>query len=445
MKILFTLLSLILISCVLHAQQCNPLDTTFGFNGKVTTSMSPETEDVILETKIKDNGQIITAGYFTGLKHPPNLAIAYYNSNGTLDKTYGNNGKLKIALGIKQYHFVSDIKIQGDGKIVVAAYAFINELTRYDFVLLRFTKDCIADSSFGLNGRVITDIQRLYNTIPKIAVQADGKIVLAGGASFGESTLYWTILRYNKNGSTDSSFAYNGVAFIQFSDYDQRVEGLAIQPDGKILITGYFDNGPHGYDQIIVRYHNNGKLDRLFGEKGKVITDVIEGRNDFPSDIAIRQNGKILVSGLVISYQDPFIHKWVVFQYLNNGMLDSSFAKDGIANATFDSLNGSPEPKSILILPNEAVVVGGASHNAFVLVNYKPNGTLDESFGCNGIISTPFDSHNARLTKLTLQKDGKIVAAGYVHKEKKKDFALARYNIRAVSLSINLKPLYVKH
>ncbi|RCJ35362.1 hypothetical protein A6770_16185 [Nostoc minutum NIES-26] len=343
-------------------------------------------------------------------KYPEVLAA------GDLDPTFGNSGKVITPIGTSNYDGAKSVVIQADGKIVVAGFAD-NGSTYNDFVITRYNSNGTIDSSFGNNGIVITPVGSISDYGYSMALQADGKIVVAGYAHNGYQADF-AVIRYNTNGSLDTSFGNAGKVITEVGG-DDYGKSVAIQSDGKIVVAGNTQNSSTS-DFALTRYNTNGSLDISFGNNGKVITD-INASYDYGNSVAIQADGKIVVAGIGAN------KNFALTRYNTDGTLDYSFGSSGRAIA--DISNGNDEAYSVAIQSDGKIVVAGTGSNSFALARYNSNGLLDTSFGNSGIVVTPSSGSNVEvINSIALQSDGKIVVTGFSWNGSTKNFAVARYD-----------------
>lgn len=242
------------------------------------------------------------------------------------------------------------------------------------------------DTCFGTDGKVITDITADRDYSRAIAIQSDGKIVVAGisGYSATSGTADFTVVRYNTDGSLDTSFDGDGIVRTDFSTWtvndDDYCRGLAIQPDGKIVVGGRSFTSPTTYALAVIRYNTDGSLDTTFDGDGKAQFDmqaIIEMYG-----FALQPDGKILVAGRALSNG---VFSGVIARFNPNGSLDTSFGTNG---STTGSMSGI---FSLALLNDGRIVVGGTqgvdASAAFALSRLNPNGSVDTSFGTNGVVN----------------------------------------------------------
>jgi uncharacterized delta-60 repeat protein len=274
------------------------LDTAFDGDGIVTTNFAGG--DGAFAVAIQPDGKIVAAG----IAENPSLgidsfAIARYNLDGSLDTTFGVDGKVTIDFG--GFDRAADVAIQEDGKIVVAGTGGTNT----DFAIARLNGDGTSDPSFGTDGKVLTDLAG-FDHAEALALQKDGKILVVGFGIEG-----FTVARYNVDGNLDIGFGDDGIVVTQFvGESTERGHGVAVQADGKIVAVGFaFSSFDPSF--AIARYETDGSLDASFGNNGKITTDFGDPAdvgvlcpparkdcsNDFARDVAIQGDGKIVAIG----------------------------------------------------------------------------------------------------------------------------------------------------
>ncbi|MEP7319285.1 MAG: Calx-beta domain-containing protein [Panacibacter sp.] len=383
--------------------QAGTLDSSFGINGQVSTSFNlvGPILPFSISTAIQKDGKIlVTAG------HTPdkNFTLLRYGSNGNPDSSFGLNGKVITHFDLGNLGSTStSVIVQTDGKIIEAGYMFA-EGDYYGgdhyFALVRFLPNGEIDSSFGNNGKILTYSDPAGTELYAIRLQTDGKI-LAGANSFWGSRLF----RYLPNGIIDSSFGVDGL--LNFNQVGYKINDLLIQNDGKILVTSHHWNAETFKENFaIYRLLANGNFDSTFGDNGVVFTDF--GVDAVAFSLGMLKDGSILAGGLSTSA--------TIAKYKSNGLLDSSFAINGVFKTVgfyiFD----------ILIQDNEKII--GASWPGFNIFRLNTNGVLDSSFGVNGIAS--IDS--SYVYSAALQEDGKIVAPGIKSINDSQNLLVVRFN-----------------
>jgi uncharacterized delta-60 repeat protein len=216
------------------------------------------------------------------------FTLARLLPNGDLDPSFGSNGVVQTAFSTAQ-SFANCIAVQQDGKIILGGYT-INAPFARDFAMIRYLADGTIDSSFGVNGKVVTTVNTSFSDyIDKIVFDAQGRILVSGCTSF-EVNYKLAMARYTSNGALDTSFGNNGIVV---SNYSSRYSDVALQVDGKIILVG-------GYDAdvfTVLRYLSNGTLDSSFGNNGFV--DGNFGVTGYAASVLIQSDNKIVVTGTV--------------------------------------------------------------------------------------------------------------------------------------------------
>jgi uncharacterized delta-60 repeat protein len=421
------LATLLLLPLGVGAVGSGDLDSSFGGDGTVTTSFGNGNSTVARAVALQADGKVVVAGSYRSDTFDIDIALARYLPNGTLDASFSGDGKVLTDFEDGSVDSAQALALQPDGKIVVAGtYVFISN----DFALARYLPNGTLDASFSGDGKVLTDFGLGNDDVAfAVALQPDGKIVVAGTSPTWASGSYdFALARYLPNGTLDASFSSDGRVLTDFvSGSDDVAYAVALQPDGKIVVAGISIFPSSGnVDFTLARYLPNGTLDASFSGDGKVLTDFEGGSDDVASAVALQPDGKIVMAG-------DSNGAFALARYLPNGTLDASFSGDGKVLTDFEG--GSVDSaQALTIQPNGKIVVAGVSDssgtNDFALVRYLSNGTLDPSFGSNGMVLTDFGSgSNDVIFALTTQpRDGRLVVAGSSATSGPGAFALARYH-----------------
>jgi uncharacterized delta-60 repeat protein len=359
-----------------HYDSSGTLDTSFGTGGKVTTAFDfPGNFDRVFTVVPQPDGKFVAVGS-TVMNPFANFALARFNANGTLDASFGTGGIVTTGFGVSAE--ATSAAVQADGKIVAAGFANLDGA--HDFALVRYNSNGTLDASFGTGGKVTTAfLSQGFSEAQanSVAVQPDGRIVAAGNAMVG-GAFDFALARYNSNGTLDASFGTGGRVTTDFAGANDQAESVAVQPDGRIIAAGaagLFIN--RGFDFALARYNSNGTLDTSFGTSGKVTTD-FAGANDVPSEpsaIALQGDGKIVVVGqtFVGGFSD-----FALVCFNSNGTLDASFGTGGKVTTNFASADDVPF--SVAVQPDGNIVVaGGATINGradFALARYVGSAVL---------------------------------------------------------------------
>jgi uncharacterized delta-60 repeat protein len=341
------------------------LDRRFGTDGIVTTEIVSTAYGPIADfgpLVLQPDGRVVAAGLI-GF----DFALTRNTPEGWLDPSFGGDGLVRTDVG--GMGRVWGLAIQPDGMIL--AVGEVQHLTPgapTAVVLARYRPDGDLDLQFGNDGTVTASG---WTGHAAVAVQPDGRIVVAGTG----------LARLAADGSTDESFGRHGLVEVPGSG----LTAVALQPDGKIVVAG----------DILARYDLDGKLDLGFGSGGDADTTGLGALNA----LALQPDGRIVVGGDVLA------------RYSSNGQLDRSFGSGGTVAGP-----GSGALHAVAIEPDGRIVVGGTGASEgghFALGRYAPDGTVDQSFGDAGVLTTDVGGGDAGVRALAIQPDGKIVAAGY--------------------------------
>jgi uncharacterized delta-60 repeat protein len=386
------------------------LDTTFDTDGKLTTDFAGN-GDIVISVELQTGGKIVAAGYND---NPTNddVAMARYNTDGSLDTGFDSDGKVVTDLaGGDDYAY--SLALLGDGRLVVAGYGTFN---MRDFGAVRYNADGSLETTFADDGILLCDLYGSVDSVNGAALQRDGKIVLVGWTM--ASSIDFAIARYNPDGSPDLAFGAAGIVVTDFALQPDLATAVAVQADGKILVAGYNN------DFILARYNPDGSLDTTFDSDGAVLTD-FSGSGDYPRVILLQGDGKIILAGSSYSSTTDF----ALARYNPDGSLDTSF--DGDGKVLTDIAGGMDRIQAAALQADGKIVVGGSSDALgldFVLARYNANGSLDTSFDGDGLLSTDIDGDADSCNALVVQPDGKILAAGSTANPSNYNFALVRYN-----------------
>ena len=358
---------------------------------------------------------------------------------GGLDSTFGAGGRVVTDFNLST-DIANAVALQADGKLVVVGDTYTsNDFSDEDFAVARYNPDGTLDASFGSNGRVTTDFPGLAAVASSVLVQPDGKILVAGGA-FPLFTFLGNmeLVRYNPDGSLDAGFGNSGIVTTVFP-HGSYAFALALQPDGRILAAGtdfvnFSSEANSDTDFAIARYNADGSPDASFGNGGQVSTD-FERLNDDAFAVLVRPDGRIVVVG---SSRDRLTdYDFAAARYLANGQLDPDFGTGGKVSTDF--ARGFDRARTAALQPDGSIVAAGFAirtsgiHENFAAVRYLPDGALDTAFGGDGKVQVSFGSCCQFANRALLQDDGRIVAVGfqaYYPTPKGVQFALARYLAR---------------
>jgi uncharacterized delta-60 repeat protein len=350
-----------------------------------------------------------------------NLQSPAWAADGDLDTTFSSDGKVTTAVGLGTDTAWS-VVLQSDGKIVAAGESYNG--TNNDFAVVRYNTDGSLDTTFGTEGKVTTAIGSGTDTAYSVVLQSDGKIVAAGHARFGNDD--FAVVRYNTDGSLDETFGIEGIVTTAIGSGSDIAYSVVLQSDGKIVAAGFSRIGLNN-DFAVVRYNTDGSLDETFGIEGIVTTFIGSGTADIAYSVVLQSDGKIVAAGESrIGPNNDF----AVVRYNTDGSLDETFGIEGIVTTAIGL--SADVANSVVLQSDGKIVAAGYSYNGtnddFAVVRYNTDGSLDETFGIEGIVTTAIGSELDIAHSVVLQSDGKIVATGESYNGLNYDFAIVRYN-----------------
>jgi uncharacterized delta-60 repeat protein len=337
-----------------------------------------------------------------------------------LDPGFGNAGKVITHFGGKN----TAMALQDDGKIVMVGGSIT------DFLLARYNADGSLDASFGVDGLVTTDIDNFTQEEARaVVVQPDGKIIVAGnirdtrvvgGTLFDK--FFFTLVRYNTDGSLDTSFNQSGKLK---SAAVGRAFAVALQSDGKIVAAGddATDTPVSTVSNVrLARFNTDGSVDTDFGDQGVVTTDTTAGDVDGATNIVIQPDGAIVVSGAFSKSTGTGVAR-----YLSNGTPDGNFGDLGLVDLSgaFVGEGLALQSDGKLLLVGSKSLSSSTTAAEFELRRLNADGSVDTKFGTDGTVNTAFGTSRDVSQSVVVQADGKIVAAGLANGFQ---FGVARYN-----------------
>jgi uncharacterized delta-60 repeat protein len=398
------------------------VDSSFNANGRVVASFGPNA-DVANAIVLQTDGKYVVGGTTAVTATPLNndFGIMRLKPDGSLDSTFGNNGKVLLNFG-SNTEALNVLLLQPDGKIVAIGNASFTA-TGNDFALARINSDGSPDLNFGTNGKVITSLSTGTGADVALsaALQKDGKIVVMG--THTNSGIKSIVVRYNPNGTLDNSFNTTGRAVLSLGSINETVSGTSVkvQPDGKIVAAASMVVPAPGIAQLaVVRFNTDGAFDNTFGTSGKVFGQFNGSASVTPS-VAIQWDGRILVAGRIITMLGK--SDVVVARYLPNGAADLTFNNTGYRST--EVVDGDATTKGMIIDQEQAYVFGFGVHyspHGFIAgynlgtsvfcaygQGYFGNGNQDV---CDGVQnSSAYDIiNNAIGSGFTLGRNGKSVA-----------------------------------
>ena len=411
------------------------LDPSFNGDGRVIIPV-PGTNEIARDVAIQPDGKLIIAGYDNWLTADKDVILARVNPDGGLDGTFGAGGVVTTSLsgGDDTAYAVA---VQPDGKIVAAG---LTQAGGHSAALaMRYNADGSLDTGFGTGGVVTTGFPSASSFFLGVAVLDDGRIVAGGSVTTNPAT--FLLARYQSNGALDTTLGGTGFVTTTIPGGDAYGWDMAIQPDGKIVLAGYFRT-PTGGGFALARYNTDGSLDAGFGAGG-IVTQSLSSTTDYAYGVNVQSSGKIVMGGQTA-------HAGALARYNADGSYDNSFGPISSLNYVTTTVPGYDSATFIetALQADDSIVAATRASGGPPIVGiavFDQNGLPKTGLGPNGVITTTNEGHSASDYALLVQPDGKIVLAGNVDLDDSDayevDMALWRYIL--VQNSIYL-PLVVR-
>ena len=408
---------LIFMSLAFTAYAVSPgtLDANFGTSGVALRNISTS-NDEILAVAIQSDNKIVAVGYSEGT---PVFTITRFNTNGTPDTGFGTGGLVQTSFALPNNNLVDvpsyayTVAIQSDGKIVVAGDIGFGRA----FGLARYTSTGQLDSSFGNGGKVITETQNV-SALRQIAIQSDGKIIAVGSTTVSD----FAVVRYTTGGALDTTFGGgDGIAITDFYNEADNATSVKLQSDGKIVVAG----GAVEPDFLttlfaVARYNTNGSLDTSFNGNGlkTVFTECgPDALGCGAETMGIQPDGKIAVAA---GNDDIYLARFNADGSQINGVITTNIG------------GSSDKAYSMAIDSAGAILIAGSTlakgDENFFVAKYLSSGVLDQSFdNGDGIVITPLGSNSDIGHAIAVQPNAGIIVGGSKGDFGAKEFALVRY------------------
>lgn len=427
---LLSFISILLIPFMHSAAQDGTLDTSFDTDGIVITAVGLYS-DAARCVAIQPDGKILAGGY-SEKEAKINFALVRYNSDGSIDSSFHDDGMLTTGITAGSDDRMERMILQPDGKII--AVGNTTSAGNYDFMIVRYYWDGALDETFGNEGIVITDIGAASNEAFGVALQPDGKIIVVGRAYNGTDRDF-ALVRYNADGTLDADsagytgFGGDGIVTTAAGSANDRANSVVIRSDGRIVAGGYSHDGTN-YHFALICYNSDGSVYNGFGNSGKVISEV---KGEITS-LALDSDGNIIAGG----YDNDF----KAARYLSDGVPDLTFGTGGVVTTYLSS--STDYLRSIAIQKDGKIVAAGdcgspGTSKNFALVRYTKTGFPDFTFGLFGTVITDIGSVYDFCYDVAIQPDGNIVAAGRAASAGVNfDIVVARYRVSPIVLPVEL-------
>jgi len=390
------------------------LDTTFGsnYNGTVSTVIGTTSQVNGITTS---NGQLLVAGTTT-INGIQNAVVVRYNSNGTLDTTFGSTGIITFLSGTSSTG--NAVVVDTSNRIVVAGSSSSTKI-----LLARFNTNGSPDLTFGTGGIATFTISSNTGTTTNGAViDANGKIVVCGTTILsGKNNLF--AARFNTNGSIDTTFNTTGFKTLTAST-GYTANSVKIDLNAKIVLGGSAQTSSTTSNFLVARLNTNGTVDTTFGTSGVTTTTISGATVSVIKSIAIDSSDRVVVGG---SSGSSTATNFTVGRYKTTGVLDTTFGTN-VNGIQITPIGSNSQANAVAIDLNGQIVGSGFSGTENVTVRYNVNGSLDTTFGFGGIFTNQIGT-SSQINSIVIQPtDGRIVSGGNDNSTGSAQFSLQRYN-----------------
>jgi uncharacterized delta-60 repeat protein len=349
------------------------VDSSFNGTGHVLVDVAPAAGDMAHDVLIQPDGKVLVAGVAYHFSGTSDFALTRLNSDGTLDTTFNGTGKLFIDFAGHDAAWA--VALQLDGKVLLTGYIGPPN----EWVIARLNADGSLDTTFNETGKLVLHSIGFNATGSDIAVQADGKILVSGTSYSHETRDDFALVRLNADGSADTSFNGTGLVVTDLGSMHDRANAITVLADGKILVVGGSSLPDHNI--VVIRYNPDGTLDTSLNGSGVVVTDVGNASMDSGGSVSVMADGRFVVAGGTDA-SGPAGTSIVLVRYHADGSLDTSFNQTGkvlthLGPYSFDAAAG------VSVQPDGQIVVGAYSNiggQAFAVLRYNADGSLDSRF-----------------------------------------------------------------
>jgi len=424
MRIIKKLMLLFFINIVFCAYSQNAaLDPTFGNLGY---SIHPNTSEINCFA-FDQNGGIIsvgTTGQGAGVWH---LTLTKTNVNGILDTSFGINGKVTTI--IEQSAYPHDIKIQPDGKIIVVGSLHLVSVGSAGFVV-RYHSNGTLDQTFGTNGTfMLTSVNQFYSTL----LLSNGSIMLGGNTNNINARAI--LIKLDTNGILDNTFGTNGILPLDATGFQFKLGKMVLLSDNKILCVG--DENTDSTNQKIAycKIDTQGNLDNLFGQNGKVVTDIY---NNFPDTNESLLQAKELPDNTIIlegGISGQFYNYNILLKINANGSFDTTFGTNGVVSHSYPRIGFEIQPNGKIIIGGTKIINSNSA--GYSIARFSSNGILDLSFNNGkGFVDIDPSLDNDGLQYIKLQVADTLIIGGSSKLNSVSNFTLIRI-LLDTPLSVN--------
>lgn len=422
MKNILLILISVAFSIGLLAQPAGTIDPSFADNGKLI--LNNGFTDLFTDVELQDDQKIVAVGITYDAAYVASAQAMRFLPDGSPDASFGVDGVFTYSLNFEANIYGCDIR--ENGKIVMTGST--TDYNDYRILLIQLNEDGTLDDSFGTNGIVVQkigpDINFFEDHSYAITLQEDGKILVAGKSYNLDYKFVPVVVRFTENGQLDTEFGTNGVASIPVIETENDFDCLVVQDDGKIIASGHYANELLSFALLVVRFMPDGTLDNTFGNNGIVNYPYQADTEGF--GITLTADNNILITGFTATPSYNF--SMFLMKLDQQGNPDPGFGAGGLVVADYGTYDVG---YSLYVQGNDKILVAGTSGELIpadcdmAIWRYNPDGTLDNTFGTNGMNKIQFSGNPDEGLAMAHQSDGNILIAGKA-RDTDFDYAMVR-------------------
>ncbi|TFW19979.1 hypothetical protein E4L96_10945 [Massilia arenosa] len=361
---------------LVHTLADGSLDLSYGTGGRLMLGVTPNA-DVTPDLTLLPDGSVLATIVVQSVDAPWKTLLVKAKANGTLDSAFGNGGGVTL-VGTDDFE-ASGVAVQADGKIVVAGRNFVGGTNTYEVV--RLAADGTLDPTFGDGGKTIVNLGAGNHQLNALALHADGSIVVAGVTNTGGNNDF-ELVRLSAGGNLQDWFGTHGRVVTPVGVATDDARAVTALSDGGFIVAGSAMDGSR--KAALVKYHGDGTLDTSFGTGGKLMLDFLPG-DDSVQRVVEAPDGRLLLSLAVGG--TAVVNKTLlgVARLNHDGSLDGSFGHNGLATLAVGTV--ADQGRGIIVQPDGKIAVVGysvtdAAFNSDLLIaRFNSDGSLDTSFG----------------------------------------------------------------